>query len=67
MGASSSILTIENSPELTAELKIDYEKLKVEGKEDDEIQKILTEKYTPIIPKVTVIHKFVSVLVFFMS
>jgi hypothetical protein len=63
MGASSSILTIENSPELTAELKIDYEKLKVEGKDDDEIQKILTEKYTPMIPKVAVIHKLVSVCV----
>ena len=45
-------MNIENSPELTAEIKAAYDKLQKEGVVEEEITKILTTKYSAIVSKV---------------
>ena len=46
MGTAASLLNVESSAELTAEIKTEYEKLKSEGVSDEEIQTKLTAQFS---------------------
>jgi hypothetical protein len=60
MGASASLLVVDESPELTLEIQAEYDELKKKEKSNEEIEKILKEKFGPRLEHLKCTHPYLN-------